>query len=42
MEITVVAKAEQIELEALALKHSLARDVVDDDFAEIGLPGFRA
>ena len=37
MEIAVVAEAEQVELQALALDHALARDIVDNDMAEVGL-----
>ena len=33
----MVAETEQIQLQALALHHALARDVVDDDVAEVGL-----
>ena len=38
----MVAETEKIELQAFAFHHSLARYVVDDDFAEVGLPCFRA
>ena len=38
MKVAVVAEAEQIELEALALDHADARDVVDDDAPKVGLP----
>ena len=41
MKIAVIAEAEKIEFQALAFHHSLARDVVDDDFSEVGLSGFR-
>ena len=37
MEIAVVAEAEQVELQALALDHALARDIIDNDMAEVGL-----
>ena len=39
MEIAVVAEREQIQFQALALDHLGARDIRDDDFAEIGLSG---
>lgn len=39
VEIAVVAEREQIQFQALALDHLGARDIRDDDFAEIGLPG---
>ena len=38
----MVAEAEQIELERLALHHLLARDVADDDGGEVRLAGDRA
>ena len=38
VEVTVVAETEEIELEALALDHILAGDIVDDDSGEVGLP----
>ena len=37
VEIAVVAEAEQVQLQALALDHALARDIVDDDVTEVGL-----
>ena len=37
MEVTVVAEAEEIEFQALALHHQRARNVVDDEVAEIRL-----
>ena len=42
MKITVVAEGEEVEFEALALHHALARDVTDVDVPEIGLTGFGA
>ena len=39
MEVAMVAEAEQIELERLALHHLLARDVADDDGGEVWLAG---
>lgn len=42
MEVAVVAEREEVELEALALDHALARYVVYDDAREIGLPGLGA
>ena len=42
MEIAVVAEREEIELEALALYHALARDITNVDVSEIGLPCFGA
>ena len=39
VEIAVVAEAEEVELQALALHHACARDVVDDNMSEIGLAG---
>lgn len=38
VEITVVAKREEIEFKRLALYHFLTRDVVNDDLREIRLP----
>ena len=40
VKIAMVAEAEKVEFQALALHHSHARDVVDDDVTEIGLAGF--
>ena len=37
MEVAVVAEAEEIELQTLALDHAHAGDVVDDDVAKVGL-----
>ena len=37
MEVAVVAEAEEVELQALALHHQRARDVVDDDVSKVGL-----
>ena len=42
VEIAVVAETEQIQFQALALHHVLARNVVDDDGGEVGLAGFGA
>ena len=42
MEVAVVAEAEEVELQALALHHQRARDIVDDDMSEIGLTGLGA
>ena len=39
MEVAVVAEAEQIQLERLALHHLLRRDVADDDGGEVRLAG---
>ena len=39
MEIAVVAETEKKQLQTLALDHILTRNVVDDDFSEIRLPG---
>ena len=41
MEIAMVAEAEQIELEALALDHADIRDILDAYLGEIRLPGDR-
>ena len=41
MEVAMVAEAEQIQFEALALHHAYAGDVVDDDVAKVGLARFR-
>ena len=37
MEVTVVAKAEEIEFQALALHHQRARDVIDNQVTKVGL-----
>ena len=37
VEVAVVAEAEEVELEALALDHEAVGDVVDDYLAEVGL-----
>ena len=37
VEVAMVAEAEKIELQALALHHQRAWDIVDDDMSEIGL-----
>ena len=42
MKIAVVAEGEEVELEALALHHPLARDITDVQVSEIRLPGFGA
>ena len=42
MEIPVVAEAEQVQLQALALDHALARHVGDVDRGKVGLPRDRA
>ena len=39
MEVALVAEAEEIELQALALYHASARNVADDDVPEVGLTG---
>ena len=41
MEVAVVAEAEEIQLQALALHHFHVGDVFDDDLAEVGLSGNR-
>ena len=42
VEVAVVAEAEEVELQALALHHQRARDVVDDDVTKVGLAGLGA
>ena len=42
VKIAMVAEAEEIEFQALALHHAHARDVVDDDVAKIRLTGLGA
>ncbi len=42
VEIAMVAEAEQIEFQALALNHVLARNVGDYDLGEVGLSGLGA
>ena len=37
MEIAVVAETEEVQLQALALDHAHARDIIDDDVAKVGL-----
>ena len=37
VEVAMIAETKQVELQAFALDHALARDVVDDDAAEVGL-----
>ena len=41
VEIAVIAETEKIEFQTLAFHHAFARDVVDDNFSEIRLSGFR-
>ena len=40
MEIAVVAEAEQVEFQALALHHAFSGQVTDADFREVGLPRY--
>jgi len=42
MKVAVVAETEQIELQALALDHLFARNVVDDYARKVGLTGLGA
>ena len=42
VEVALVAERKKVELEAFAFNHVFARDVLDYDFREVGLPGFRA
>ena len=42
MKVPAVAEAEQVQLQALALDHALARHICDVDRGEVGLPGDRA
>ena len=37
VEIAVVAETEEVEFQALTLHHACARDIIDDNMAEIGL-----
>ena len=41
VKITMVAEREQVQLEALALDHTFARDITDVDMPEVRLSGFR-
>ena len=42
VEVTVVAEAEEVELEALALHHQRARDIINNKVTEVGLTCLRA
>ena len=42
MEVAVVAEAEKVKLEALALHHQRTRDVINDEVPEIGLASLGA
>ncbi len=41
VEVTVVTEREKVEFQALALHHILARDILDYDAGEVGLPCLR-
>ena len=42
VKVTMIAEAEQIKLQTLALHHSHTRNVVDGDASKVGLAGLRA